>query len=124
MQVLLDRKKRRIDKLAAAGEGGTSLAKDALKRMMRNPVAVVGLVIVALFVLLAAFAPWLTPKDPYNRNRGCWSNSTSHTFPGRFPGSVSAVVPTGSTSSPGCRPPPPRPCPECARRPYWLCLSG
>ncbi|WP_028849806.1 ABC transporter permease [Thermocrispum municipale] len=88
MQVLLDRKKRRIDKLAAAGEGGTSLAKDALKRMMRNPVAVVGLVIVALFVLLAAFAPWLTPKDPYKPYPELLENLTVTHIPGSMPGFV------------------------------------
>lgn len=62
-------KKDRIDTLAErAGEGGgTSLAVDALKRLSRNPVAIIGAVIVVVFLLLAIFAPWLTPKDPYNR---------------------------------------------------------
>src|SRR5690606_31646477 len=63
-------------------------AKDALKRMMRNPVAVVGLVIVALFVLLAAFAAWLTPKDPYKPYPELLENLTVTHIPGSMPGFV------------------------------------
>lgn len=33
----------------------------------RSPVAVVALVVVAAILLLAAFAPWLTPQDPYDQ---------------------------------------------------------
>jgi peptide/nickel transport system permease protein len=62
-------KKSRIDELAErSGEGGgTSLIVDALKRLSRNPVAIIGAVIVVAFLLLAIFAPWLAPKDPYTR---------------------------------------------------------
>jgi peptide/nickel transport system permease protein len=68
---LATRKRDKIDALAATaaagardGGAGTSLAVDALKRLSRNPVAIVGAVIVLLFILLAIFAPWIAPKDP------------------------------------------------------------
>jgi peptide/nickel transport system permease protein len=40
----------------------------ALRQMSRSPVAIVGAVIVAVFLVLAVFAPLLTPKDPYLRD--------------------------------------------------------
>lgn len=65
---LLHRKRGRIDGLAETGAaGGTSLTADALRRLSRNPVAIVGAVIVLIFVLVAIFAPLLAPKDPYVR---------------------------------------------------------
>ena len=56
---LAERKAARIDKLAAtaAEGGGTSLFMDAVRRLVRNPVAIVGAAIIGLFLLLAAFAP-------------------------------------------------------------------
>jgi peptide/nickel transport system permease protein len=65
-----DRKRERIDALAArAGalpEGeGVSLVKSAYRRLRRNPVAIAGAIIVVVFLLVALFAPWLAPKDPY-----------------------------------------------------------
>jgi peptide/nickel transport system permease protein len=63
--VLADKKKAKLDRLAANAEaGGVSLWRDASRRLRRNPVAIVGAVIVALFLLVAAFAPLLAPKDP------------------------------------------------------------
>ena len=69
MTNLISRKKDRIDALAAssADGGGTSLAADAFRRLARNPVAIVGAVIVAAFLLLALFADWIAPNDPYLR---------------------------------------------------------
>ena len=40
------------------------LTRDALRRMRRSPTALVGLVLIALFVLVAVFAPLLAPYDP------------------------------------------------------------
>ena len=65
-----DRKRERIDALAArAGalpEGeGVSLVKSAYRRLRRNPVAIIGAIIVVVFLLVAIFAPWLAPRDPY-----------------------------------------------------------
>ncbi|HIC94191.1 MAG TPA: ABC transporter permease [Anaerolineae bacterium] len=42
----------------------TSLWQDALRRLLRNKLAVVGMVILAAFLLSAIFAPWLAPYDP------------------------------------------------------------
>jgi peptide/nickel transport system permease protein len=66
---LAERKAARIDKLAAtaAEGGGTSLFMDAVRRLVRNPVAIVGAAIIGLFLLLAAFAPLLAPNDPAQR---------------------------------------------------------
>lgn len=42
----------------------TSLWQDALRRLLRNKLAIVGMVILAAFLLSAIFAPWLAPYDP------------------------------------------------------------
>ena len=44
------------------GQGG--LWSDALRRLRRNPGAIVGFVLVALFVFVALFAPFLAPDNP------------------------------------------------------------
>jgi peptide/nickel transport system permease protein len=65
-----DRKRERIDALAARagqvpeGEGGISLTKSAFRRLRRNPVAIIGAVIVVAFLFVAVFAPLLAPRDP------------------------------------------------------------
>jgi ABC-type dipeptide/oligopeptide/nickel transport system permease subunit len=43
---------------------GTSQFQEALRRLKRNRMAVVGLVIISLFILCAAVAPWIAPHDP------------------------------------------------------------
>ena len=45
----------------AAGAGPTA---STVRRLVRNPMAVVGLVIVVAFVLLALLAPLFAPRDP------------------------------------------------------------
>jgi peptide/nickel transport system permease protein len=40
------------------------------RRFLRHKLAVAGLVLIVLFVLLAIFAPWLAPFDPYKQNLG------------------------------------------------------
>ncbi|MDQ3465927.1 MAG: ABC transporter permease [Actinomycetota bacterium] len=62
-------KKERIDRLAqltATGpdEAGVSLTRDAFRRLRRNPVAIIGAILVTVFVFVAAFAPLLAPKNP------------------------------------------------------------
>lgn len=68
MSGLVTRKRDKIDALAATAAkeeaGGVSLIVDALRRLSRNPVAIVGAVIVLVFILLAIFAPLIAPKDP------------------------------------------------------------
>lgn len=70
MSALGDVKRRRIDELAARagqvpeGEGGVSLTRSAFRRLRRDPVAIIGAVIVVVFLLVAAFAPLLAARDP------------------------------------------------------------
>jgi peptide/nickel transport system permease protein len=70
MTALGDVKRRRIDELAARagqvpeGEGGVSLTRSAFRRLRRDPVAIAGAIIVVVFLLVAAFAPLLAPRDP------------------------------------------------------------
>jgi peptide/nickel transport system permease protein len=70
MTAVGDVRRRRIDELAARagqvpeGEGGVSLTTSAFRRLRRNPVAILGAVIVLVFLVVAAFAPWLAPRDP------------------------------------------------------------
>lgn len=65
------RKKQRIDSLAEAGslsdEEGVSLWRSAWHRLRRDPVFLVGLVIITAFVILAIIAPWIAPHDPAAR---------------------------------------------------------
>jgi peptide/nickel transport system permease protein len=75
-----DRRKERIDDLAATagrGTGGTvtgagvveeapgvSLIASAWRRLRRNPVFLVGAGITLAFVVLAIISPWIAPHDP------------------------------------------------------------
>jgi peptide/nickel transport system permease protein len=47
-----------------ADDHAASPARRALRRLLRRKGAVVGLVIIAVFVLMALFAPWVVPYDP------------------------------------------------------------
>ncbi len=50
--------------VATLDEEGTSLWKGALQRLIRNPSAILGAAIVAMFVLVAVLAPVLAPYEP------------------------------------------------------------
>ncbi|GDY30683.1 ABC transporter permease [Gandjariella thermophila] len=86
MTSLLNIRRRRVDELAETAEGGTSLTVDALRRMARNPVAIIGAVIVAVFVLLALFAPWIAPEDPYTPFQVLKDQLRADSIPGPQPG--------------------------------------
>jgi len=60
-------------------EAAGGLARDALRRLRRSPTAVVGAVLVTLFVLVAVFAPLLAPYSPT-------AADLSDIRPGDFPG--------------------------------------
>jgi peptide/nickel transport system permease protein len=45
-------------------EAKGGLARDAFRRLRRSPTAIIGAVLVLLFVLVAIFAPLLAPHDP------------------------------------------------------------
>jgi peptide/nickel transport system permease protein len=53
----LERRRTRIDDIA----GGRSLGAEALRRLRREPAAIVGAVIIGVFVVIAALAPLLAP---------------------------------------------------------------
>ncbi|GAA0945408.1 ABC transporter permease [Kribbella koreensis] len=42
----------------------TSRRRKVVRRMLRNPLAIAGLVVLAIAALAAAFAPWLAPHEP------------------------------------------------------------
>ena len=69
LATLADHKRARIEQLTAATAeaGGVSLWRDAFRRLRRNPAAIVGAAIVAVFLLIAIFAPLLAPHDPAQR---------------------------------------------------------
>ncbi|ANY06485.1 ABC transporter permease [Pseudonocardia sp. HH130630-07] len=54
--------RRRRDKIDETA--GRSLTADALIRLRRSPTAIVGAVLVGLFVLISVFAPLIAPHDP------------------------------------------------------------
>ncbi len=93
MTALGDVKRRRIDELAARagqvpeGEGGVSLSKSAFRRLRRDPVAILGAIIVVIFLLVAAFAPLLAARDPLAQSL------LSEIRPGFIPGSREGVDP-------------------------------
>ncbi|MDP9430838.1 MAG: ABC transporter permease [Actinomycetota bacterium] len=86
MTATADVRRQRIDELAARtgqvpeGEGGVSLTVSAFRQLRRNPVAILGAVIVVMFLLVAAFAPWLAPRDPLAQTL------LSEVRPGSIPG--------------------------------------
>ncbi len=88
MTNLAERKKDRIDRLAstAAEGGGVSLLGDAMRRLSRNPVAIIGALIILIFILVAVFAPLLAPHDPYQRFKELTGELTPSRIPGSQPG--------------------------------------
>ena len=84
MNTLLNKKKEPIDKLAAAS--GRSLGGEAIRRMLRSPVAITGGAITGLFLLLAIFAPLLAPKDPLDRSLQDQVQLGRGIIPGSMPG--------------------------------------
>ncbi len=55
------------------------LGRDAVRRLLRSPTAIVGAVLVSIFVLVAIFAPLLAPYSPTEQD-------LSQIRPGVFPG--------------------------------------
>lgn len=65
---------------AQVEEHGTSLWRGALQRLLRDPFAITGAVIVLVFVLVALFAPLLAPYEPAGAQWG--SQVTPSDVPG------------------------------------------
>ncbi|SCG56022.1 ABC transporter permease [Micromonospora halophytica] len=68
MTITSGKKKQKIDRLAELAarddERGVSLWQEAFRRLRRNPAAIVGAVILALFVVVAVVGPFLVPYSP------------------------------------------------------------
>ncbi|MEU2615156.1 ABC transporter permease [Micromonospora sp. NPDC007271] len=68
MTITAGKKREKLDRLAELAarndEQGVSLWKEAFRRLRRNPAAVVGAIILALFVLVAVIGPFFVPYAP------------------------------------------------------------
>jgi oligopeptide transport system permease protein len=60
----------RLSDEAILSRPSVSLWTDAWHRLIRNKAAVIGMVIVVIFVLVAFLAPWIAPHDPLKINDG------------------------------------------------------
>ena len=63
-QTALDRKFDRLRALEEAGQLGGRRGSRALRKLVSNPLALIGLVIFSVILLASVFAPWLTEHDP------------------------------------------------------------
>lgn len=65
-------------------EGSSSLWSDAFDRLRRNPSAIIGFVLILVFVIAAVFAPAIAPHDPQEQVAGLSqsgeSPSSEHLF--------------------------------------------
>jgi peptide/nickel transport system permease protein len=87
MNVLMQRRRERLDRLAEAGAGeGKSLLAEAATRLRRNPVAMVGLGIIAVFLLVAVFAPLLAPHSAEESFDALRAGLRPDSIPGPQPG--------------------------------------
>jgi peptide/nickel transport system permease protein len=68
MTTISGKKREKIDRLAELAardeERGVSLWQDAFRRLRRNPAAIIGAVILAIFILVALIGPFLVPYGP------------------------------------------------------------
>lgn len=71
--------------LEVSDEPAGGLLRDALRRLRRSPTAIVGFVLIAIFVFVAIFAPLLAPYDPA-------AQRLDLIRPGQFPGPSSEFL--------------------------------
>jgi peptide/nickel transport system permease protein len=69
--------------ISLEGEGQGGLWSDAFRRLRRNPSAIIGFVLVSLFVFVAIFAPFLAPDNPRAQDlslisNGCCPGPSAH----------------------------------------------
>ncbi|RJQ70801.1 ABC transporter permease [Pseudonocardiaceae bacterium YIM PH 21723] len=86
MTEMLTGRKERIDRLAGDASVGRSLWSEAFRRMRRSPVAITGAVLVAAFLLLAAFAPLIAPHSATERFPQLLQDLRADHIPGAQPG--------------------------------------
>ncbi len=70
---------------AKVGGGGGGFWRGVFRRLMRNPSAWVGAVIIALFLLVALLAPWLAPYGPTELPGQRYITPTHIPGPGEIP---------------------------------------
>lgn len=94
---LADHKRRRIEELTARTSegGGVSLIRDAGRRLLRNPSAIVGAGIILLFLIIAIFAPLVAPHDPVQRFPELTDKLTVDSIPGAGAGHPLGSDPLG-----------------------------
>jgi peptide/nickel transport system permease protein len=63
--------------VADTSDAGESLWRGASKRLVRNPMAIIGAIIIAVFILVAIFAPLLAPYEPASTE---WTELSTQTF--------------------------------------------
>jgi peptide/nickel transport system permease protein len=63
--------------VADTSDAGESLWRGASKRLVRNPMAIIGAAIIAVFILVAVFAPLLAPYEPASTE---WTELSTQTF--------------------------------------------
>jgi peptide/nickel transport system permease protein len=97
ISTLADHKRRRLDELTArtAEGGGVSLVRDAGRRLLHNPAAIVGAVIILLFLVVAIFAPLVAPHDPVQRFPELTEDLTVDSIPGATAGHPLGSDPLG-----------------------------
>jgi len=78
----LDRKFDRIRDLEESGQLGGARGNRALRKLLNNPLALVGLILFSIILLASIFAPWLTDHDPgkINLRAMLQSPSAEHWF--------------------------------------------
>ena len=69
--------------ISLEGEGQGGLWSDAFRRLRKNPSAIIGFILVALFVFVAIFAPFLAPDNPRAQDlslisNGCCPGPSAH----------------------------------------------
>jgi peptide/nickel transport system permease protein len=65
-----------LEAVEVAVEAPSGLWSDAWVRLRRNPGAIAGLLLVLLFVVCAAFAPWIAPHKPLDQDLSLLVNGT------------------------------------------------
>jgi peptide/nickel transport system permease protein len=97
LATLADHKRARIEQLTAATAeaGGVSLFRDAARRLRRNPSAIVGAVIILIFLFVAIFAPLVAPHDPVQRFPELTRDLTVDNIPGPTAGHPLGSDPLG-----------------------------
>ncbi|MFU8874678.1 ABC transporter permease [Micromonospora sp. SL4-19] len=69
-----------VDATLGAGPPVRGLRGEAMRRLLRNPMAMVGFALIVVFVAVAVFAPWIAPYSPKDNS---W---LSQVRPGAYPG--------------------------------------